>query len=211
MSKQDNQEQTTAASNSGYADEASELLARYEEIDFEVIHADVSNFLPTEPSSIADIGSGSGRDAAWFAANGHTVIAVEPTIELRTGAAILHPAPAITWLDDKLPDLERLSALALTFDVVMINAVWMHLNPQQRRDGMQSVASLMHCGSRVFIRLRHGQVPTGRVMFDVSGTETSELGRSFGLETLYCATRKSVRPEYQRLGIHWTSLVLERA
>jgi protein-L-isoaspartate O-methyltransferase len=36
---------------------------------------------------VLDIGSGTGRDAAGLAAMGHSVVAVEPTAELRIGAA----------------------------------------------------------------------------------------------------------------------------
>ena len=62
-----------------YAEEAPELLERYESISFADAHRLVMHLLPTAPSRVLDIGSGTGRDAAGFAALGHSVVAVEPT------------------------------------------------------------------------------------------------------------------------------------
>ena len=87
------------------------------------------HLFPTTPSQVIDIGAGTGRDAAGFAELGHTVTAVEPTPELRPRPERLHPQPAITWIDDSLPDLDRVHALGERYDVVMLTAVWMHLDP----------------------------------------------------------------------------------
>ena len=102
-----------AASISGtenYADEAPELLKRYESISFADAHAPVLHLIPQAPCRVLDIGSGTGRDAAGLAALGHSVVAVEPTEELRRGAMLLHPSPMIEWLDDSLPRLTAVRA-----------------------------------------------------------------------------------------------------
>ena len=119
----------------GYADEAEELFTRYESIPAADAHRAVLHLIPTAPSSILDIGSGTGRDAAWFAAMGHRVVAVEPTDAMRLPAMALHPSPRIEWLNDSLPDLALLLARGESFDLVMLTAVWMHLDAQQRRQG----------------------------------------------------------------------------
>ena len=115
-----------------YAEEAPELLKRYESISFAEAHRLVMHLIPTAPSRVLDIGSGTGRDAAGFVALGHSVAAVEPTEELRRGAVLLHPSPTIEWLDDSLPDLAVIRARGEEFDVVMLTAVWMHLDSLQR-------------------------------------------------------------------------------
>ena len=97
------------ASNAGYADEVDQLFVRYESRSPEKVHAPWAQFIPEPPARILDIGSGTGRDAGWLASLGHTVVAAEPTDELRTGAAKLHPHPNITWVDDILPGIPVLS------------------------------------------------------------------------------------------------------
>jgi len=62
-----------------YAEEAPELLKRYESITFADAHRLVMHLIPTAPSRVLDIGSGTGRDAGGLAALGHSVAAVEPT------------------------------------------------------------------------------------------------------------------------------------
>src|SRR5262249_8863955 len=125
-----------------YAEEAPELLKRYESIAFADTHRPVMHLIPQEPCRVLDIGAGTGRDAAGFAAMGHRVVAVEPTREMRLGAMALHPAPSIEWLDDNLPELAILRMRDEEFDVVMLTAVWMHLDAQQRRPAIPNVARL---------------------------------------------------------------------
>lgn len=165
----------------GYAAEADALVRQYESIPFAAVHQWVLHLLPTAPARVLDIGAGTGRDAAGFAALGHAVTAVEPTAVLRARAMALHPSPRIIWLDDHLPDLRVLSARAEAFDVVMLTAVWMHLDADQRRRAMPRVAALLHPGGIMAMTLRHGPVPAGRRMFDVTSDETVVLAEAAGL------------------------------
>ena len=48
----------------GYAGEAIELFTRYESIPAASAHWTVLHLIPSAPSRILDIGSGTGRDAA---------------------------------------------------------------------------------------------------------------------------------------------------
>jgi hypothetical protein len=43
---------------------------------------------------------------------------------------------------DHLPHLPHLSRRGDRFDVVMITAVWIHLDPEQRREAMATVVTL---------------------------------------------------------------------
>ena len=92
----------------GYAEAATpELISRFDNLDCREIYTPVIDLMPSTPCRIADIGSGTGRDAAWFAAQGHDVLAVEPVSELREPGMQLHPSDKITWLDDSLPGLAK--------------------------------------------------------------------------------------------------------
>jgi Methyltransferase domain len=53
-------------------------------------------------------GAGTGRDAAWLAARGYEVVAVEPSDAMRAEAVRLHPQAPIRWVADALPGLEQM-------------------------------------------------------------------------------------------------------
>jgi 2-polyprenyl-3-methyl-5-hydroxy-6-metoxy-1,4-benzoquinol methylase len=198
------------ASTAGYAEEAADLFVRYEKRDPAAVHASWAEFIPAPPSRILDIGAGTGRDAGWFARLGHSVLAVEPVEELRTGAAKLHPEPEITWLDDTLPDLNATRARAEKFDMILMHAVWMHLTEEERATGMAHVASLLKPGGRLLMSQRHGPIPEGRRMFDISGAETIDLAAPLGLTNLFHECTGSIQAENMARGIEWTKLVFEK-
>lgn len=66
------------------------LIARFDAIPSEEIYAPVVDLMPTRPARVVDIGAGTGRDAAWFARQGHDVLAVEPVRALREAGIALH-------------------------------------------------------------------------------------------------------------------------
>lgn len=192
----------------GYAKEAEALTQRYERLTLEQVHGDVLPLFPKPPASVLDIGAGTGRDAAALAARGHkVVVAVEPTKELREHGQKVHAAHKIKWVDDGLPELDKVLDLDRRYDLVLLTAVWMHLDKDQRAAAMASVASLTAPGGRIVLSLRHGPVPEGRRMFPVTAAETVALAEGQGLTTLY----NKPRPDMQgREGVSWTWLVFER-
>jgi 2-polyprenyl-3-methyl-5-hydroxy-6-metoxy-1,4-benzoquinol methylase len=191
-----------------YAEEARELLKRYESISFADTHRTVMHLIPKEPCRVLDIGAGTGRDAAGFAAMGHRVVAAEPTEEMRCGAMALHPSPLIEWLDDSLPDLASLRARGEQFDVVMLTAVWMHLDEQQRRRAIGNVAALVGGGGVMIMTLRHGPVPPGRRMFEVSAEETISLAEPLGL---CCVLNRPAESSLRQPGVSWTRLAFRKS
>jgi len=195
----------------GYAEEAEELFRRYESTPAADAHRAVLHLIPTVPSSVLDIGSGTGRDAAWFAASGHRVVAVEPTDEMRLPAMALHRSPRIEWLNDSLPDLTGLLTRGERFDVVMLTAVWMHLDRQQRQRAMPNLASLLGEGGVMIMKVRHGPVPPGRRMFEIPAEETIALARMHGLQTVLNRRVESSQQANRIAGVDWTSLAFARA
>jgi protein-L-isoaspartate O-methyltransferase len=194
----------------GYAAQAVKLIERYESIASEEVHAVVLHLLRDAPCRALDIGAGTGRDAAWLAARGHQVVAVEPTQPLREAAMRLHPSERITWLDDGLPDL-ALAKQHGPFDLIMITAVWMHLDAEARAEAMENVAALMAPGGLLTMLLRHGPIPEGRQMFDVSGAETSELARPHGLDLLINQPRDRIGHPFQPDDVTWTQVAFRKA
>jgi SAM-dependent methyltransferase len=201
---------STLRGTQGYAEQADDLVARYEAIDFATRHPSTLALLPPAPASVLDIGAGSGADAAWLASRGYGVVAVEPTAAMRSRAIALHPSPAIEWIDDSLPSLRRTVAQGRRFDVVMLTAVWMHLDADERRLAMPVVASLVAAGGLLTITLRHGPVPSGRLMFAVSGEETIALADRCGLRSLHHVHAESSQPDNRAAGVTWSRLAFRR-
>jgi len=195
------------SANEGYARQAPDLLRRYESVTFATAHRAILHLIPREPCDVVDIGAGTGRDAAALAEMGHRVVAVEPTAEMRSGAMALHPSPRIEWLDDRLPDLALLTARGETYDLVMLTAVWMHLDKKQRRRAMKNVSSLVRKGGMMSLTLRHGPVPAGRRMFEVSAEETVGLAAARGLDVVL---QLEAQPSLGQVGVTWTRLVFKR-
>jgi SAM-dependent methyltransferase len=192
----------------GYAEAASALVRQYESISFGDVHRSVSYLFPATPGVILDIGAGTGRDAAGFAAIGHRVVAVEPTAALRTHAIALHQSPAIEWVDDSLPALRKLTARGELFDLVMLTAVWMHLDRRQRRRAMPNVPGLLRAEGVMIMSLRFGPVPAGRRMFVVSPEETAELADAEGLSLVF---REDAQGSVlQSPGVSWTRLAFKK-
>jgi SAM-dependent methyltransferase len=199
---------TGPSGTEGYSDEADALVRQYESIFFADVHAPVMHLFPRSPARVLDIGAGTGRDAAGFAAMGHVVTAVEPTAELRMRAIELHASPSIRWLDDSLPELSLLYQRGEVFDVVMLTAVWMHLDEAQRRLAMRRVASLVRPSGVMMISLRHGPVPAGRRMFDVTASETISLASAWGMTCIQHL--EAGDGQLKRPGVTWDRLAFRR-
>jgi SAM-dependent methyltransferase len=184
-----------------------EFTEAYEAFGFEEIHRDAMPFLPTAPGLILDVGAGSGRDAAWFAARGWEVVAVEPATALRAQAALLHADARIRWVDDRLPALAGVHRLGLTFDVVWLSGVWQHMPPEERGRAMRKLATLLKPGGRMVLTLRHGPPATDRPMWPVSAQEVERLGLDHGLALRVATARQEDRQG--REDVSWQTVVLD--
>ncbi|WP_199230267.1 bifunctional 2-polyprenyl-6-hydroxyphenol methylase/3-demethylubiquinol 3-O-methyltransferase UbiG [Azospirillum sp. TSH58] len=192
--------------NNGYGENAEALTEQYESVAFADVHRDVLHLFPTRPSRILDIGAGTGRDAAALSVLGHDVTAVEPTVELRSAGTRIHAATPIRWIDDSLPELAVVRSQGGRYDVVLLTAVWMHLDEAQRGIAMPHIAALLNPNGRIVMSLRHGPVPAGRTMYDVSAAETIDLAASVGLR---CIHRNHREDMLGRGDVSWSFVGLE--
>lgn len=190
----------------GYAAKAAQLAAEYERITFEDVHRDTMHLFPPPPARVLDIGAGTGRDAAALAKRSYDVIAAEPVAEMRAEGQRIHAAQPITWVDDGLPELAKLRAHGAAFDLILLTAVWMHLDEAEREIGMAALRALVAPSSgRIVMTLRHGPVPSGRRMFDVGFEETERLAKRHDLECLFHGTREDM---LWRHDVRWTLIAL---
>ena len=193
----------------GYAEQAAELIERYEELGFTEKHQEVLHLLPEASAYALDIGAGTGADAAWLANRGHGVVAVEPTDALRAYGVAHHASPLIEWVNDSLPELEQVVQRRQKFGLIMLTAVWMHLDFRGRQVAMPRLAALLENGGVILMTLRHGPVPPGRLMFAVSAEETVALAVSRGLECVLKVTTESKLAANRAAGVVWSCLAFK--
>jgi len=185
-----------------------ELIAGYDALPPERIYAPVRDFLPRDPVRIADIGAGTGRDAAWLAGQGHRVLAVEPVRAFRKAGRKLH-GDRVEWLDDQLPELARLQSHG-PFDLVLLCAVWHHLDTAARSRAMPALAQAIVPGGQLILSLRHDPTPSHGT-FPAPPEETVGLARASGFALTHRAEAESVHAESRARGVRWTWLVLTKA
>jgi SAM-dependent methyltransferase len=181
------------------------LASEYEALHSDQVHAWLDGLLPTQPALVFDIGAGTGRDAAWLAARGHEVVAIEPSNAMRRHGQRLHQDGRIRWLDDRLPSLATTLRLGLAADVILLSGVWQHLPPDDRPRAFRKLVTLMKSGGLLTITLRHGPAEPERVMYEVSLEEIDRLARSHGLAVVHSAT---VPDRVNRPEVTWTQVAL---
>jgi len=184
-----------------------EFTAAYEAFDFEDIHRDALNFLPSTPGLILDVGAGSGRDAGWFATHGWDVIAAEPANALRDEAKRLHEDARIRWIDDRLPGMVATHQLGLAFDLIWLSGVWQHIRPEDRARAMRKLVMLLKPGGRIMMTLRHGPAPDDRPMWPVNAMEVERLGLDHGLALRVATERREDRQG--RADVRWQTVILD--
>jgi len=187
-----------------YNAEAPLLRTRYAVIPFSDRHLLFKKYYPAKPALILDVGSGIGVDAKGFADLGHTVVAVEPADEMRRLAMMDNDHENITWIADYLPTLEKVTTQKLSFDFILASASFMHLNAVRAQQGFESLSNLLTQHGHLAVSLRHGPVPEGRTMFDISPEVAQGLSEIAGLRVVdhtEGAGQKNVP------GVTWSNMV----
>jgi SAM-dependent methyltransferase len=168
---------------SWYDANAESASVRYEQVPAASVHAWLKDLLPSAPATVLDVGAGSGRDAAWLSDLGYDLIAVEPSPEMRSIGQNRHPSAPVRWVQDSLPGLEFTFRTGLSFDFILLSAVWMHVAPIDRARAFRKLINLLKPGGLLAITLRHGPSEAPRGMHPVSLDEVVKLAREHGAFT----------------------------
>jgi SAM-dependent methyltransferase len=206
-----------------YNDNAIELAQQYLSKSFDEVHQSWSQFLPSiieNPNArILDLGAGSGRDAKHFAelaAKTHTtkdniqILAAEPANELSQLGQKTTQGLNVIWIEDSLPSLGTVTKQEVSFDLILLSAVWMHIPPSDRARSIRKLANLLKPGGKLVISLRHGQTDEEckqRKMHHVCADELKQLATGVGL-----FTKLETPKEDDRLGrnhVSWQTVVLQ--
>ena len=172
-----------------------------------VKHCDYSlQFIVPAPARILDVGSGSGRDAAYFAQLGYQVTAIEPAKELRKLAMQKHTHPAIEWVDDRLPELPAFAHISQAYDHIHLSAVIFHLPPEQIRTALEQMHRLLKPEGTMYIGLRIGPSDPERPMFAINADDI--VSQSEGLFTMM--HNELSDDSLARQDIRWSNMMLKK-
>jgi SAM-dependent methyltransferase len=161
---------------------ADSVVERHESIRATDANAWLRTELPKSPAFVLDVGAGSGRDAAWLRSLGHKVIAVEPSIEMAAHARRLGRCRDIEWIDDRLPDLAKVSARNPRFNFILANAMWMHLAPDERAPAIASLIALLSPGGMLAIAFSQGTPDATEPFFECPGEEILDIALNEGAQ-----------------------------
>lgn len=168
-----------------YEQHATALADSYEAVSFEDAYPFLVPVFSDNQVQVLDIGAGTGRDAAWIAERGHRVYAVEPSAAMRTVARSLHPDRRITWIDARLPSLEAPPIQPEAFEIVLANAVWMHIAPEDRGRSLARMYEVTAPGGSAYVSLRIGPQDARRGMFEVSADNFVALAQAAGYDIVH--------------------------
>ena len=146
------------SSTSYYNQNRDALFEQYHAYDPEIVHRAWApeHLKGRKPGFACDIGAGTGRDANWLAEQGWEVLAVEPSDLREPGEEKSNPR--VTWLDDTLPDLQKLRAQSQKkrrrFDLILLRSVWMHVPRSKQERAFRILTELLNPSGLLVISLR---------------------------------------------------------
>ncbi len=212
------------ASTKYYNEHVAEISQQYNSVSFNDVHSSWSRSLPnmlSKPNvSVLDVGAGTGRDISDLYRQAVSTlkdeaklgqfVAVEPSEQLRNLGQQLTQYQDIKWLDDSLPSLAKTYSLEVSFDLILLSAVWMHVAPSDRARAIRKLANLLKPGGKIAISLRYGQTEQDlreRKMYNVCADELKKLASEVGL---FCKLETPIEPDKNgRKHLSWQTLVLQ--
>lgn len=194
----------------GYAAAAEDLIDRFEALDSAQVFAPVLPFLPDTACRVLDLGAGTGRDSAWFAAQGHQVTAVEPVAAFRQAGQVRHKALGLIWSADALPAVIGVLGQGAVFDLLVLNGVWHHLELGVRAEAMTTLRRLCAKGGRMILSVRNGPAPADRPGFGGFADVAIDQGLAAGFILTHRAAVGSIQATNIAAGVTWDWLVFDR-
>ena len=198
-----------------YNKNAQKLAEVYLSKTFEQVHHSWQGFLipilNKDDARILDLGAGAGRDSKFMAESGAGknvhITAVEPAQMLSEFGKNITKHLNVNWMDDVLPDLVQVTKQEISFDLILLSAVWMHIPHSKRQRSLRKLANLLKPGGKLVISLRHGPSENDRQMFAVCSDELIQQAKEFGLTPLLVTDK--VDDVIGRDEISWQTVVLQ--
>ena len=117
-----------------------------------------------------------------------------------------HQTPRVSWIRDGLPSLNRVVGRGLSYDIILLNAVWMHVHPDERQRAFRKLVGLLKPGGLIIFALRVGGNDADDGMFPSSAAEVESLARRHGAVALPGSTTPD---SFGRPGVKWEQVALQ--
>src|SRR5262249_38349700 len=102
------------------------------------------------------------------------------------------------------PSLDKVLRLGLSFDLILLSAVWMHVRPSDRSRAFRKLITLLKPGGCIVITLRR-PIQADRSMYDVSQSEIEQLARAHGA---FIEIAGQSKDELGRDSVSWSQLLV---
>ena len=116
-----------------------------------------------------------------------------------------HPQKAFRLLADRVPALRATLRTGLSFDLILLNAVWMFVVPGDRERAFRKLVTLLKPGGVIAMTLRRGPVDIDRGMYSVSTEEIERLARRHGA---YVESTGTAPDLLGRAPISWIQIIV---
>ena len=130
---------------------------------------------------------------------------MEPSGGMREEGQRLHADVPVQWVNDSLPDFNSVLRLGLSFDFIMLSAVWMHISEVDRPRAFRKLITLLKPGGVIAISLRQGPVDVDRGMHPVSEQEIERLAKEHGA---FIQRRQDTPDQGGRAEVSWIQLAV---
>jgi SAM-dependent methyltransferase len=186
--------------------EGVKLANQYDSVDVDTLNSWMLPFLSGK-NTLLDIGSGTGRDALWFSKHGMKVTCVEPSEVMREKIIDNNNSYKIDLIDSHLPDISAVKQLSNKFDIVTLMAVWMHIDPKNRKTAFENILDVLNPNGLIMMTLRFGKPDKNRVMYPIAKNEMSSLVTQFSVKIIYNDTSSDL---LSRNHIKWGKIVIQK-
>jgi SAM-dependent methyltransferase len=193
-----------------YTRQAASLSTKYELLSTDLLpHLALAKTFFRPGESVADLGCGSGRDAAWLDGLGYRVTGFDGSQGMLAEARRLHPG--ITFTHAVFPDLITIPA-DQHFQNLMCSAVLMHLPEDQLFAAIMRLSQLLEPGGRIVLTYRHSlaldeRESDGRLFTSIIPGKLELMLGTLGLQVIYASTE----PDSTRDHVHWQVVVAEKS
>ena len=197
-----------------YRDNTEECIRRYESSQMAGLH-DILRRITRRGCTVIDIGTGSGRDAAFLASLGCQVTCTDGCEEMLTAALRHHPMLKQGARVAGFPLQTHDPLLSASFDVVLCLAVIMHLNDPDLYATASQIARLTAPSGCAVISHSIGRLglvdsrdSDGRLFRERTNGEVVEVFTSFG----FTSELRTVEADgLDRSELQWITHVLRKA